>query len=356
MAKSILISDNQSSITGFRERVRTLLMNERLNGGASRNVVILALDGIPYDLAVASWPHAVLSKMSSVFPTTSSTAWLSSLTGVDTECHGVPGVVFKDSSGEMINVFEYKGPLLCPTTGNIFSDAAGIGYFPISVMGDWEPYDCAWREALLDHSETVRGHRFYTSATPLDAEALHQSLTDAIRRCLNDYSAKTPLLVWCFIDADQRIHHRGYDEEVMRFLKLVDDFAVALSSDGMIVIAHSDHGLIPTAHNREIEEFLEQLQLETGCTMGGAGRTRWLYAQAGTAAQLVTRLKQCLPSTISIFAADEVFSRGSLARVRVGDIMLMATAEDFITISGHRFDHGSCTETELNVPFAQWTT
>lgn len=355
MEKSILIRDNGCSITGFRERVRTLLSNERRNGGASRNVVILAVDGIPYDLAVAVWPNAAISRMSSVFPTTSSTAWLSSLTGVDTECHGVPGVVFKDASGEMIHIFEYKGPLRSPTTGNIFSDSAQIGYFPISVMGDWEPYDCTWREALLDHSETVRGHRFYTSDTMLDAETLHQSLTEAIRQCLNDYAAKSPLLVWCFIDADQRIHHHGYDEEIIRFLKLVDEFAVELSREGMIVIAHSDHGLIPTAHNREIEQFLEQLQVETGCTMGGAGRTRWLYAHASSVAALVTRLKDCLPSTVSVFDADDVFSPGSLARSRVGDVILMATAEDFITISGHRFDHGSCTETELNVPFAQWT-
>ena len=69
------------SITTFRDRVRALLQSERARG-APRHIVILAIDGIPYELVASEWPNARMDELHSVFPVTSSmTAWLSSLTG-----------------------------------------------------------------------------------------------------------------------------------------------------------------------------------------------------------------------------------------------------------------------------------
>jgi hypothetical protein len=322
--------------------------------GTHRDLIVLAIDGIPHSLAIETWPNAQILKMRSVFPTTSSTAWLSSLTGAEVAHHGIPGVVFKDSSGELINIFEYQGELNSPATVNMFSDATAFGYVPISIVGDLEPLDCAWRRLLLNHSEWVREAQFYTALPPLDARQVSERVRSAISHCLETAKYNAPRLVWCFIDADQYIHKRGYDDEMIRFLELIDDVASELTRRDAIVIAHSDHGLTRTNHNVDLQRLLEDLGNRYQCTLGGAGRTRWFYTQRGNKGKLFAALEKSLASTVRLCWAEEVFRSESLARDRVGEIVLIAEGEEFVTFSGYRFDHGSNTESELNVPFAQW--
>jgi Type I phosphodiesterase / nucleotide pyrophosphatase len=343
-------SVNPASITGFRSRLRRSLEEAR---SAGRNVVILAIDGLPYDLAVTCWPHAEVSRMRSVFPSTSSSAWLSSLTGAAVHDHGIPGVVFKVLGGEVVNVFEYRGDLGCPSSGNIFSDAAGMGYEPLAVVGDWEPYNCSWRDELLRHSRPVFGHRFYTSPDALRPAALVAAVERALAAC-RDTQPSGGCLIWCFIDADRRIHRHGYDVAVIDFIRRIDGLACELLRQGALVLAHSDHGLVRTRHRPGLARFLAGLQAEYGCALGGAGRTRWLYTLPATAGEVLASLARNLPASVRLSEADSVFVPGSLARARVGDIVLIADGEEFTTFSGHSFDHGSCTEAEMNVPFARW--
>ena len=342
-------------VTGFRARIRSLLTSEiGASGRAPRNVVILAVDGIPYELAASHWRRADTSKMRAVFPTTSSTGWLSSLTGADVARHGVPGVVFRTANRELINIFEYQGPLQCPATGNIFSDAVDLGYEPWSVMGDWEPYDCSWRSELLQLSRQLTGYRFYTASEPRSPEAICRDVRRAIDACTDGLPSGQPRLVWCFIDADRHIHRHGYDRQLLSFLRMIEDVALDLARDGAIAVAHSDHGLIRTTHNPELEQFIRSLQAAYRCTLGGAGRTRWIYLQPGTEEEVRAALHRCLPASVRICSPDELFEKGSLARARVGGIVLIAEGEEFMTFADHQFDHGSLTDLELHVPFSQW--
>jgi hypothetical protein len=38
----------------------------------------------------------------------------------------------------------------------------------------------------------------------------------------------------------------------------------------------------------------------------------------------------------------------------VGSIVLIAQGEDFLAADGYRYEHGSLTEDELDVPVAEW--
>jgi len=346
-------ADNASSITAFRCEIRNLL-GQQSSAAHPRDIVILAIDGIPHDLAMASWPNAQIRRSRSVFPSTSSTAWLSSLTGQTVGCHGIPGVVFDVGSGGLINIFEYRGQLDCPDTGNIFSDAQQFGYLPISIMGDWEPYDCSWRDILLRHSVVTPGARFFTSPLPWSPDSTCASLLSAIMARLDKSESSPPKLVWCFVDADRHIHHHGYDGDLLRFLEMTEDVALELARRDTIVVAHSDHGLVPTNNNTKLAQLMETLQEEYRFGIGGAGRVRWIYPKEHTRRELVSRLEQSLSPTVRLCAADEVFGLRSLARDRVGEIVLIANGDEFLTFSGHRFDHGSATEGELNVPLAVW--
>jgi hypothetical protein len=346
-------AENPSSITAFRGEIRNLLAQQS-SAGRQHDIVILAIDGVPYDLAAASWPNARITRSRSVFPSTSSTAWLSSLTGQTVGGHGIPGVVFDVGSAGLINIFEYRGQLDCPDTGNIFSDASDFGYLPISIMGDWEPYDCSWRDILLRHSVVTSGARFFTSPSPWSPGSTCASLLSAIMARLDRRELSAPKLVWCFVDADRHIHHHGYDEDLLRFLEMIEDIALELARRDTIVVAHSDHGLVRTSNNAKLAQLVETLQDEYRFGIGGAGRVRWIYPKEHTRRELVSRLEQSLSPAVRLCAADEVFGQRSLARDRVGEIVLIAEDVEFLTFSGHRFDHGSSTEGELNVPLAIW--
>lgn len=303
----------------------------------------------------------MIEEMSSVFPTTSSTCWLSSLTGLSVDRHGVPGVVFRtgDDGGDPINVFTHSGELGDAVTGNVFSDAARLGYLPVSLAGDLEDYDGAWREMLLRHSRRTRGPRVYTPTHAAEPLASPGALCERIRRSivgLLDSDGRTSsLFVWCFADVDRHVHRHGYDDHVAEFLRGIERLAIDLVAQGCLVIAHSDHGLTPTDHDPALEAALDGLTRRHGWAIGGAGRCRWLYAAADGLETVRDQLAPHGSSDLVVVGADEVFEAASLARRRVGAVVVVAVGRRFVTSPGYTHDHGSLTPVEVAVPFAHWS-
>ena len=354
------VNSKTPSIMAFRSRIKCLLEQEANAAGRSRHIVVLGIDGLPYHLALRSWRYASTERMSSVFPTTSATGWLTGLSGLAVDAHGVPGVVFKipEHRDGLINVFEYRGPLVGFEMTNIFSDAAGFGYVALSILGDLEAFDCSWRDLLLRHSRRVHGFRFYAVEpavdAPLDPEILGRRLRRALLESLRAHGRQAPCLVWCFIDMDRHVHRFGYDDHVFRFLELIEQVALEMTEKDAVVIAHSDHGLTRTRNDPQVEELIQQLVDRRLGHVGGAGRARWIYPSSGTGEALAHELKQRLPSVVRIDRADAMFARGSLSRSRVGEWLLIAEGEEFLAQRGYTYDHGSLTDEEMAVPFSEW--
>lgn len=344
------MADTVPCVTGFRGYVRRVLETEI--AGESRDVIVLAIDGIPLALGRRLWANARISAMSSVVPTTSVSSWLSSLTGLSVDRHGVPGVVIRLDPAGIVNVLEYKGALDVPDTGNIFSDADRVGYQPVAVRGDWEPYDCSWRETLLAGARCVPGPLFYAGRAASPNE-IGRSLVAAIEP-LRSAAGARPRLIWCFVDADQAVHHHGYSPDICAFLTLVDSIAVGWASGGAVVVAHSDHGLTPTRHSPHLQRLIDGIVQRVGGTLGGAGRLRWVYVPDESVQGTMRALADALPPSIAVVPSDRLFAPGSLARGRVGGVSLVAMDRDFITFGGQAFEHGSMLEEELLVPLARW--
>src|SRR5712664_2111980 len=62
---------------------------------AHRGVIVLAVDGLTHTVAAEHWQPSTLDLLHSTVPSTSTTAWLTSVTGVGPEQHGLPGMVFR---------------------------------------------------------------------------------------------------------------------------------------------------------------------------------------------------------------------------------------------------------------------
>lgn len=321
-------------------------------------MVVLAVDGLSYAFAADHWAGAArISRLRSVFPTTSSAGWLSSLTGLDVARHLVPGVVFRDpeGSGGLINVFDYRGGGLTPARETVFTDARRAGYRPLAVLGDMETYGGSWRDALLRDAEPVLGHRFYTQDDgpyrERDPGVLVDLVRDALARTLTA-PGEGPRLVWCYVELDRHVHHFGYDRHAARFLAGVEELARELVDAGAVVLAHADHGLTPTRPDPDLTELLEALARKHGMRMGGAGRTRWLYLRPGTAGTVAVELRARLPESVRVARSGELFPEG--VRRRVGELVLIAEGDAFLADHGYRYEHGSLTDAELDTPYAAW--
>lgn len=340
-------------ITSVRGRIRALMQREQ-GGGAPRNLVVLALDGIPANLGMPLWRGATVTPLLSVFPTTSSAAWLSSLSGMTVEQHGIPGVVFHDDAGQLIHLFEHHSAVPTPAIDNMFSDAAACGYRALAPMGDWRGIPAPWLGTLLGGAELVPSHTFLgAGAEPGAATAL--AVFDTVRACCARRRAGKPVLVWCFVDADRYIHTHGYDGAMMVFLETLDALAGRIVDElGAVVVCHSDHGLVPTNHVPDIAAILGTVAGTYGAQLGGAGRTRWIYPCAQTGERMLAFLDRSLPASVQVRAADDLFGARSLARRRVGEIVLVASGADFVTFDGQRHEHGSWDAGERVVPFAAW--
>lgn len=341
------------SVREFRRRVHDLMATEAASK-RRRDVVILAIDGIPHALAEQVWEEASLERMRSVVPTTSSTAWLSSVTGLPVAAHGVPGVVFRlhPEADAVINAFTFCGDLEAPAVENLFSDAARIGYTPLALLGDLSHVRCAWRDLLIRHAAQEEGARTFSLSPPLPAPAL---LARQVGAAVTERTGTgRPHLLWYFIEVDAYVHRCGYDAFVVDFLRAVGDQAGRLADAGYVVVAYSDHGLTPTCHDPEVAAELEQTSRDHCCHYGGAGRMRWAYCRPETRDALRQDLADRLSHRATIVDADDLFTPGSLARQRVGDLVLIATGERFVTEPGYRYDHGSRTRAELEVPLAVW--
>jgi hypothetical protein len=168
-------------------------------------------------------------------------------------------------------------------------------------------------------------------------------------------SERAPRLVWCFLDIDRHIHQHGYDDHVITVLGIIEEFALELVERHAIVIAHSDHGLVRTTHIQEISDLFTDIERTYACRMGGAGRTRWIYAPALSTDKICSALRSRLPSTVDVESSERLFRPDSLALQGVGNIVVMARGDAFVTFDGQSFEHGSNTNDELDVPLAMWS-
>ncbi|WP_253838356.1 alkaline phosphatase family protein [Actinokineospora globicatena] len=338
-------------MTAVRSRLAGLV--ERQAAGAGGAVVVFALDGVGRGLADRAWRAAEVCTMRSVFPSTSAAAWLSSLTGVPVARHGIPGVVFTIDD-DLVNVYEHHRPLVDGGQGNVFGDAVAHGYRAVAALCDLVNYPCSWRDLLLRGAEVVVGTPLYTRPGPYRAPSADELDTGLRAAVAAGLAGGDRCLLWCFVEVDTHIHHHGDDAHAVEALRVVERLALDLVADGHVVAAHSDHGHTPTTHDTWLAELLDGLAAEFGFTMGGAGRTRWLYPAPGTSEALAARLRAELPGSIRVERSDSEFPPGTAARDRVGDLLLVAEGTRFLTVDGYRFDHGSRTREEIEVPFAVW--
>ncbi|GBQ24714.1 hypothetical protein AA12717_1866 [Gluconacetobacter sacchari DSM 12717] len=351
-----MIPDLLPDLTRIRGWVRDLIAAQ--DCARKKSIVLLAVDGIRYADVERHWRAADrLQRIASVFPTTSSSCWLSAMTGDGVERHGCVGVVFRPhTTSEMINVFTHPEGFAREGEQTLFHDAAQHGLTPVALSSDLGAIDCGWRDRLLNGAyitpSPLHFHAPCGADTPMDVDGFIDRLNSDLERIV---ARSERVFGWIFLDIDRYIHRHGYDRAVGRYLLGLNRLACEWAKKGLIIAAHSDHGLVETIHSPTLEHYLDQIIKRYGLEMGGAGRTRWLYVpQSVNTLAIMNELAANMPEHVEVAKRSDYFAPSEQIAARVGEVLLIARSKRFLAEPGVLFDHGSLTKDEWDIPFAVW--
>jgi hypothetical protein len=337
-------------------------------------VIMLALDGLALHVAAETLAHAELTAMRSTFPSTSATAWLTSVTGLDASEHGAVGAVLRvPGTDRLVNAVtgtvygtsqdpdssaERNAEPFVLESPTIFDRARTLGVEPLALGPELAALRGQWIRALL-HGVTLRA---------ADNEPPARNVSGIVERSAREIDQAIarprtgPLLLWAHVNLDEHIHRHGYDAPLQAAVRFLDEAACRWAERGWTVLAYADHGQVPVRLDEQLADRWAALDHPRHCRApsGGAGRVRWLHPRAGHEERLADELRAALGEHAFVFTPGELDDRGLMkvtpvVRARIGEIVAVGVSPRFpVPDPSVAYEHGSITEDEMSVPFAAW--
>jgi Type I phosphodiesterase / nucleotide pyrophosphatase len=334
--------------------------------GSQRRLVVIAVDGLGYEVAARTMQPSYLAPLTSEFPTTTVACMLASLTGQPPDTHGFIGVQYLHTDGmHAVNCHDGQltpptgparaRPTTTPTFPTVFDLAARATVRTVAVPNELAMLHRDVRGRMLHGADLV-----LPAATGPAADL--QASVDALSAVLTDGPAAGPgTLTWAYFDLDTHIHRTGFGPRVDQAAAALGRLAARLGEDGAAVLIYSDHGLTASRPSQQMLTVWEEASGTRFCRLpaGGAGRARWLYPLAGQADLAAGLLSRAIPDAV-VTTPDEaagwgLLRPGSIGQRRLGEILLLARGPDFpVPDTGTAFEHGSTTAEEMLVPLAIW--
>jgi hypothetical protein len=343
------------TLAAVPERLLTAL------GTARRGVLVLGVDGLSLACARQAWAPSRLERLASTFPSTSATAWLTALTGVGAERHGVPGMVYRvPGTGEL--VYAVTGAALASGPADPGASVLAVEAVPtvfehsgvrcLALGRELDTLPGPWAAALLRGASRVPAlpaeELAREAADPaLLVSAVITNVDTAIRRL----SAE---LIWVYVNLDDHVHRHGYDAAAVDAMRRLGEAAEQWSAAGWTVLAHADHGQVRCRPDPVLAAAWAAVDDPRDCLLpaGGAGRMRWLYPRPGRAEAVAARLADALGDAATVHRAADL---GLPADGRVGEVVAVAASERFpLPDPTLAYEHGGTAEDEVAVPFATW--
>ncbi len=329
-------------------------------GRAERGVVVLAVDGLSHRVAAATWPSARLTTLSSTFPSTSATAWLTALTGVGPLVHGVPGMVYRVGhrlvhavTGAVLAGPPTPPPGIVRPAPTVFDRASATGVRCLTLGRELDHLPGPWAPALLSGATPVPPATAVLAGQAADPGALVEAVVADVKAVLDAEPGRGPRLLWVYVNLDDHVHANGYDQPATTAMRQVDAAARRWAARGWTVVAHSDHGQLPVRPDPALARVWAELDDPGECELpsGGAGRVRWLHPRPGRENALRARAAAALGDAAVILTPRDV----GLPASRVGAVVAVAASPRFpVPDPLVRFEHGGTDEDEMAVPFAVW--
>lgn len=335
-----------------------------------RSLAVLAVDGLGFHVAAAGLAPDVLMPLTTSFPSTTTTALLSSLTGRTPSEHGVIGVQYLHPDGRRgyncitgeVTEPSSAGTVRAsadPAFKTAFMTLRDLGIPVFSLPAELASLSAAWRGRVFE------GSRVLDSQTRDGASAGAREvpeIIDAVTRDLADAIGRHPgSVVWAYLNLDDHLHRRGPDQDIERACRALDSLARQLSRAGTAVLLYADHGCVASRPSTGTICAWREVTAPGACRLppGGAGRVRWLYPHTGTARRLADQVRSRFPEAVVTSPAElsrwGLVAEGSIGYARLGEVVMLATGPDFpVPDPAMAYEHGSLTAQEILVPLAVW--
>ncbi|MEK4513969.1 alkaline phosphatase family protein [Paenibacillus sp. FSL H8-0122] len=309
--------------------------------------------------------------LSSVFPTTTSSSWLTVVTGSWPSEHGVYGTSFYQE--------ELKGNYLwINNTLNINDMRTFLGKddpFNLTLTPKQTIFQKLQKKNVVSYYLGNHGvselnpirHHLTLGAehikpawdypnSKLQPRLLLDNLLKQVPALLNEKNKKK--LIWIYVDFDDYIHEYGYS--CLTSSKVWDDifsFWDGYKSEKRKFILMSDHGQVKqdkTSFNALRESQIPSL---FSSNTGGAGRVLYFYPQIGKEKKALGWVESMVKDTGIILRKDDLvkyklLQPGFVAPQRIGDIIAIAGSSSFKSAGNmYEYEHGALTEHEMFVPF-----
>lgn len=321
----------------------------------ARQVVLLVLDGLGWEqlgerVAIAPTIAGLEGRaVTTVAPSTTSTALTSITTGLTPGEHGIVGYRML-LGGEVVNMLRWTHE---GADRRVSQPPSDVQRFP-AFLGSSVP---VVSPAELGHTAFSEAHLRGARAVGVRASS---SLPVEVRRQL---LAGERFVYAYYAGIDRIAHERGfgefYDAELRDADRLVGDLLDVLPA-GAVLLVTADHGQVSVGDDIVVPspELLTLVAAQSG-----EGRFRWLHARRGAAAELLAAAEEEFGSTGWVRTREQIVAEGWFGSTvappiagRLGDVALVAREP----VSYHDPDdsgpyelvcrHGSLTSAEMLVP------
>lgn len=298
---------------------------------AARSAVLVVVDGLGAIPLRAHAGHArtlagAMAKRDvavSVFPTTTSAALTSILTGALPGRHGMVGYRILDPRRDVLvnQLTELDDPAIDPAAWQpqptVFEQATAAGR-PAHAVAIAEYADSGLTRA------TLRGARFHSGATPADRVDLAVELA----------AASEGSLVYCYIpEVDKAGHKHGIDSA--EWVAALEDVDAALSRrlpPGVGMLVTADHGMVDVPAHRQIVLDEGDGWHDGVRHIGGEPRMLHVYLEPDADRERVlARWRADLEGIAEVATRNEAIAAGAFGDVvtdaaagRIGDLLVIA--------------------------------
>ncbi len=341
----------------------------------SGKVVLIVIDGLGASLLKRAFPK--ISKkagiLTSVFPSTTSSAYTSILRGAPPSVHGITGYWQRDSSGNFGQLVKYKN--------HPFFEKLSLPKNPVSLLLEngaicgkllSEKIPCTTivkKEYVGREFSKILGNQDEgVSTVPFSGCA--KDLGDQISRAIKE-SPKQAFISAYYDGVDSESHLKGpYSPEALaKVRKIFHSLKSALSNIGKetFVAITADHGQVPVFRekNRLFYRKDEKLASLLSSPPAGDNRAVYLYPKEGYGDSLGKHLSRSefFSQNFAVFRSKELVDGGLFGPVlkknrrelyaRVGEFALLSRNSSQLghTEKGRLLgNHGSLTEEEIFVP------
>ena len=356
----IYVPDAENNISFLYQFISDVSRHEK-------KTVVLALDAISYNYYINVMRQYIpenTSKfervLSSVFPSTTSSAWSSVITGEIPGVHVVYGTSYRINPEQtyvwLNDVVSNKTEAHTEEGKKLFSD----GCTPLfsAINNKIKIY-------IGRHGHSERNSFFHSMTIGIDErifpdlstyismkykpDELVEYIYDNIQKKI---SSNEEMFVWAYFDFDDFIHEKGYDDLNYIWEPFFDRLAELVEeADSVILIA--DHG--QTIQNQWETSVLSESQNDIfSLKICGAGRVLYLYGDDKKA--LYNWAVDYYQNHAAVLTREEaidigLFPEKCYEEERIGDVIVIGKDSQFHSIgASYVYEHGACTEDEMFVP------